>query len=260
MLLFRPATGGEPPGDGVTPPSLPVWASLGVVSLAASLGQGVPFALDQARRFALPSRGSHGIVLSWAEQTHVAELLLCPIVERLRAGWEDVRRRFRAEQEIEIGPRWTDDAWGAVWRLRARVALPPAMFTATFEARSPGVEGDGGGSGEGWADYAWSDGSTVVAIGTEVAEGLGHRAARGDGLPRRLAEGLRGVDALAYRQDGFGVGIPSLEAGELCQVHFAIAWGPYRVPAGEYQGEVNSDPTLDTDLNARFILESAGLT
>jgi hypothetical protein len=188
------------------------------------------------------------------------ELLVCSIADRLRARNEETRRRFRMEQQYDPGPLWIDDAWEVIWRLRAQVPLAPVIFTSAFAPRGPGIAGGNDGGGQYWADYMWSDGATVVALGTEDDEGLGQRAARGDGLPPRLAKELDSGDTILYRQEGLGVRIPPLEAGEVCQIHFGCAWGPAHIRGGEF-GEIdNADPLLQTDVDAHDILESAGLT
>ncbi|MBL8823934.1 MAG: hypothetical protein JNJ77_15210 [Planctomycetia bacterium] len=105
-------------------------------------------------------------------------------------------------------------------------------------------------SGECLDAQTWETSSTRVTIGTQDGETLAGRAKRGERLPAHL-QTVFGLDTVIYLADGLSVPIPNLNQGELCQIHFIVAWAPQRI---------NNDVAtwLAVDREPEFILEQAG--
>jgi hypothetical protein len=78
----------------------------------------------------------------------------------------------------------------------------------------------------------WEIGDVKLSLGTEDGEYLAARAHRGELVPPRLAPELD-ASTVQYLADGLRVPFSSLQAGEIVQVHFILAWAtdddPYRV-------------------------------
>jgi hypothetical protein len=128
---------------------------------------------------------------------------------------------------------WIDAFWLGVWRLRSTeaVAVPPLVCLLL-----DGGSGYDGGpeSGEDLDAQTWSDGVRAVSIGTEDPEALSWRAHRGDSLPSSWASVLEpfryweqaypDIDPIRYLPYGIAIDLPTLPAGELCEVHHVAAW------------------------------------
>jgi len=149
-------------------------------------------------------------ILLWETSLLRAELLLAPIVA-------DVPKYMKI-----------DGGQTAVWRIRAAVALR----TITFEARWRGGNAplDGGpSSGQGLVALTWHHEHLELSLGAPDAETLAGQERAGMQMPRAWHALIDTNDPSAvvieeYLRDGFRLQLPALEAGEVAQLHFAVAW------------------------------------
>src|SRR5262245_22986817 len=120
--------------------------------------------------------------------------------------------------------RQVDGCVAALWRVVARRVSGPMEIHCRW--RSCPCEGDPR-SGESLHALTWIRGGFAVTMGTEDAATLAGRArAGGLGLPQRLQSLFVEPDSIRYVADGLIVVLPPLEAGEACEGHIVIAWGP----------------------------------
>lgn len=148
-----------------------------------------------------------GFLLGWTSDALRAELLLC-----------------RPKTDLPGGMA-VDDSWAGMWRLRASRMLRSCHFSCEWEA---GLRLDGGGnSGQFFDAQTWTVGHLTYTLGTQDSERLAIRASQGEGLPVRWASEVVPDDpnVVVYTPAGFQINLPALQANELCQVHFVIAWG-----------------------------------
>jgi hypothetical protein len=167
-----------------------------------------------------------GWVASWHQDDFDLELLVCRLI-----------------LPIPIEPPLTD-CWAGLWRLRAKAAVGPCVFTAQWEAGYTWQESSPS-SGERLYAKNWNDTLTEVSIGTEDEEGLEGRAHHAHGLPpewepyfRFNLDGLKwDWQAIPFWQHdihqelgdrGLALPLPSLKMSQQCQVHFVVAWSNYQ--------------------------------
>jgi hypothetical protein len=122
------------------------------------------------------------------------------------------------------------ECWAAVWRVQASENLGRCRFVAEWEDGYTWSEG-GPESGEGLDAQTWWDVANMVTVGTQDGESLLRRAREGDHLPARwsTAESLGCSDPaclslVEYGGSFLSVPLPEMRPGDLCQVHFVIAW------------------------------------
>jgi len=120
--------------------------------------------------------------------------------------------------------RQVDGCIAALWRVVA------GRGTGSIEIHCRWLSSPGEGdprSGESLHALTWIRAGIAVTMGTEDAETLAGRAAAGGlGLPQRLQSLFVEPDSIRYVADGLITVLPPLEAGEACEGHFVIAWGP----------------------------------
>jgi len=125
-------------------------------------------------------------------------------------------------------PAIVQDCIAGMWRLKPHKDLENILFTAEW---SPGYSWRKGSpdSGEGLYAKTWWDKGNTVSIGTEDEKWLAFRASRNAMLPPRLENYFKQgfFDELVHydlQETGLPIPIASLRVGELCQVHFSVAW------------------------------------
>jgi hypothetical protein len=137
----------------------------------------------------------------------------------------------------------------AVVRLRAAESVGGLLIACRWE-QTPSEATSGPENGENLDAHTWETSSTCVTIGTKDGEALAANASRDDWMPSRL-KSVFSLDTVMHLADGLAVPIAGLERGELCQVHFIVAWSPPRV------GE-DVATWLAVDRRPDRILEQAG--
>ena len=169
---------------------------------------------------------NEGRLLCWNREAFDLELLLCrPVLPR----WSLV-------PEYPL-----TDCWAGMWRMEARSPSGPCLFAAVWEAGYKWLTGFPD-CGEHLYAWAWDDGHSEVAVGTQDEELLALRAERGDDLPNAwksyfsLDPGSQDSRTCAFwrheshdrlRNTGVAIPLPSLEAGQQFQIHAAVAWADY---------------------------------
>lgn len=180
-----------------------------------------------------PSSAYHlepgGYLFNWTLDGIVAELLLC-----------------RPHVSLAEGMSVTD-CWAGMWRLRATTAATSSNerpeFVCRWESGYQWTEG-GPNSGEGLDAQTWENAETIVTVGTADCEWLSGHAQQGI-LPPRWADllgwnydGATGkIDPVTYLKDGIQVILPELNRGEMCQIHFVVAWSP---STGDEQADIST--------------------
>ncbi len=174
-----------------------------------------------------------GYILAWQGSAFQAELLLCrpsiTLVEAMRV----------------------DDCWAGLWRVAALRYLASCTFVAEWDGSQRPLDG-GSATGQGLDAQTWDDGILAISLGTQDGERLFERALRGDGLPTSGAArlGTSEADRLAlveHRHMGFRIPLPSLEKGELCQIHFVAAWSQFSADDDSTWFAVNCTPNQILD-------------
>jgi hypothetical protein len=152
-----------------------------------------------------------GRILRWGTDLYEVELLICRPMFSLPAGMR------------------TDDCWAGMWRLKASRRVPTSHFNCEWSIIPGYLEGSPE-SGECLDAQTWQNERMRITIGTQDSDCLYSRAKAGDHLPIRWAtdpilssEKLR-YQLIDYTERGLTVHTPDLLPGELCQVHFVIAW------------------------------------
>ena len=204
-LLFR-AQAGTP----IEAPLAALDTPLGVLEFDAVLGsQSLAAVPVEAFRVArLETR------FAWAVDHTVVELLLRP--------WARPQNRGAAS---------VTDCWAAVFRVYAEAPTPPIELSCVWQAGAVWHRADGPQSGEALEAQTWSDGHTVVAIGTADADALA-TGSDADGISsarwrdRLASNSSEAQELVQYSRAGFRLRLPALETGERAQAHFLIAWGP----------------------------------
>lgn len=144
-----------------------------------------------------------------------------------------------------------DGCCAVLWRFTPHKKTGPVVFRARW---LPGYRWSRGAPepGEGLDAQTWSDGQCTVSVGTEAGDFLAFRAVRGQGLPQRIADDLleTGQALVTWDDESLIVPLPALERGELCQVHFIVAWSTEKAQGLSTWFAVDQDP--------RRILEEAG--
>jgi hypothetical protein len=162
--------------------------------------------------------GSGGWVVRWHREGYNLELLVC-------------RPLFNLPVDAPL-----TDCWAGLLRLRANMAVDACIFTAVW---GDGYTWEDGGPNSGQFEYTktWDDRQTEVSIGTDDGDFLAIRSRRGDGLPKGWEPyflsspnkfdwfWLQSVH-IDVGNNGLAVPLPPLEAGQECQIHFAVAWSP----------------------------------
>lgn len=179
------------------------------------------------------------------------------VVTSAEAGTSDTRHRLPVEHRVLPGGRewrrWSTDSATAellvgpyspllppemmvhgcavaVWRVRAHQGGIRPAFSCQWKVLPSGAEG-GPNSGEGLDAQRWRIDRATLSMGTEDGEWLAARAKRGYLIPARLAPECD-HSTVQYLDDGLQVRFPSLQANELVQAHFIVAWAtlddPYR--------------------------------
>lgn len=159
-----------------------------------------------------------GWLACWYRQDCDLELLVC---------------RPLFESATDMPPT---DCWAGLWRLRAKAKIPSCTLTAIWEDGHTWTEG--GPNSRQW-EYikTWDDGQTEVSIATDDDDFLAVRSRRGDGLPTAwepyFGSTMSHFSWFSLQTIHFEVGdmglaipLPPLEAGQECQIHFALAWSP----------------------------------
>lgn len=120
------------------------------------------------------------------------------------------------------------DCVSGIWRLKANTYQQDLLFTAEW---SPGYSWQEGSpdSGEGLYAKTWRGENITVSVGTEDNEAFAYRAFHNVLLPSHLENYFKQDffnDPIHYnlQETGLPVPITSLLAGEVCQVHFSVAW------------------------------------
>lgn len=190
---------------------VPVLATpLGDIRFRATVGgTALPERTDDAHRL---SGGAH--VFGWDRGQVRVELLIC-----------------RPRIQLPPGLAMTD-CRAAMWRVSASASTGPLSFACALNTGSRRIHA-GPETGECLEAQSWSDGRTRVTAGTADGELLWAQAYAGDLLPRRWLTadprtgGEPGQLGIArYTEDALSVELPGLDAGERCQLHFTVAWGP----------------------------------
>lgn len=154
--------------------------------------------------------GSRARVLVWDLPQLRAELLVVALHPELPPGMA------------------VDGCRAGLWRVRADIDLDECAFGACWAAgRVPSIGGPS--SGQMLAALTWRDGHVEVSLGAPDAEGLGAYERAGLGLPVSwrtmvLVEDPPLVVIEEYLPDGLRLRLPGLRAGEVGQMHFAVAW------------------------------------
>jgi hypothetical protein len=180
-------------------------------------------------------------VLHWRSTAYTAELLLSPILY-----WQ---RFSRQRDRTDTVPWWIlDDVRAGLWRVQASMPMRSSEFVSRWEA---GYRWQTGGinSGQGLAAQQWDDIRTLVALGTQDDQWLALAATEKSLLPTRWLTTPNSLGTVEYLDDGLRVQLPNLQAGEHCQLQFAVAWGPY--------GMDNDGPWFAVDSTPEMILMSA---
>lgn len=158
-----------------------------------------------------------GWLACWHRQEFDLELLVC-------------RPLFKSA--IDTPPT---DCWAGLWRLRAKATLS-CTLTAVWEDGHTWTDG-GPNSGQWEYIKTWEDGQTEVSIGTDDDDCLAVRSRRGDGLPTDWEPYFGSTMShfswfslqMAHYEvgdRGLAIPLPPLEAGQECQIYFAVAWSP----------------------------------
>jgi hypothetical protein len=120
-----------------------------------------------------------------------------------------------------------DGCWVLVSRVRAIKSVANVRFTIEWVSGYSWAEG-GPETGENLDAQTWSDGKVKASVGTEDGDRLAQRAGCDDWMPDRLQEELSVTQRdgpVRHTETSLTVTLPSLHAGECCQVHFVVAWG-----------------------------------
>jgi hypothetical protein len=157
----------------------------------------------------------------------------CPPSEQTHFPGGAVWRAWRTDDalaELFTGPlaptlpeaMAVDGCSAAIWRLQA--SAPLAFPAITCQWATVPADADGGPSSGQWLDaQTWDIGAAMVSLGTEDGEHMAIRAHQGVMMPKRL-EPLLHVGTVDYLPGGLCVPFHPLQAGELVQVQFIIAW------------------------------------
>lgn len=153
---------------------------------------------------------THAHVLVWDAPALRAELLLAPLPADLPEG-----------ETVEAGE-------AAVWRVRATEPVLACAFEARWrDGRAPAAGGVDGG--EGLVALTWEHEGLELSLGAPNAESLAFHERAGTIMPEAWHT-LMAVDDPSsvfieeYSPDGLRLQLPGLRAGEVAQLHMAVAW------------------------------------
>lgn len=141
-----------------------------------------------------------------------------------------------------------DGCEAAIWRFRALSDGITPRFQCAWTSLPDKADG-GPDSGQNLDALTWHIGSLCVSLGTEDSECLQEWARQGK-LPARW-EQLIGPNTVQYQREGLRVALPALDAGEICEVTFLVAWN---TPTDDE----DASTWVSVGTGAQFILERAG--
>jgi hypothetical protein len=121
-------------------------------------------------------------------------------------------------------------SYAAVWRIQVERSLADYAFSCRWTPESRRRPGSPC-SGQGLEAQIWSDGQTSLTLGTQNLWAMLAYRGSSRAVPPRWMEAAwssrpEEVSFAKYLPDGFVVTPPELEAGEMGQIHFVIAWAP----------------------------------
>lgn len=207
--------------DSLAPP-------IGTIRFAASRGPWDSRKEPPSYVHRLPSGST---VTGWrADDCHV-ELLLCTLRPQLPDGME------------------VSGCTGAMWRVRALEQLNKTSF-ATVITGMPDDVHIGPESGEGIEAQSWSANGVKLMVATEDGDFLSQRAKNRDWMPFRFQNVLAAMFP-DYLYDGLRVRLPAMDAADLCQLQFVVAWAIEPPDSGEASW-------FAVDRNPADILTAAG--
>lgn len=178
---------------------------LGTIQLSVSLSE-QPLHAD--RSYTL----ENGTLLyTYSHDALECELILCQLTPELPEG-----------MNIKA-------CWAAVFRIKPKLdgAIPECTFAANWQ------------EGYTWTDYGSDTGQNLEAaqysneayrlhLGTQDRDMLMLRRDQGDGVPLSFGQdmhGIRNADSKVWSSKyGLQVPMTTIVAGELCQIHFVVAW------------------------------------
>ncbi len=204
---------------------------LGVIDLRFDAGHsGAGGIADATRR-----RSPHAHVLVWDLPTAHAELLLTDLPTDWMADMTATR------------------CVAGLWRVRPLVGIDECVFSARWRGGRTPPNWDSA-SGQDLAALHRDDGETVVTLGAPDASGLvwqpeGNYRHHPVAWQTLLAGDVHSIVIEEYLDDGIRLRLPAVRAGEVGQVHFAVAWAD---AATNYYA-----PSYCVDASASYILEAA---
>lgn len=177
------------------------------------------------------------------------------LVTSVEAGALDTRRSLPDQQAVLPGGvewrRWSTDAVvaelllgpiapvlppdmavqgcaAATWRVQAHGHVSGLALSCCWSCLPPGADG-GPDAGEGLDALTWWVDGVVLSVGTEDGEYLARTARRGLSMPVRLMPECH-IATVHYQDNGLVVPFAALEAAEVVQVHFIVAWAALEDP------------------------------
>jgi hypothetical protein len=106
----------------------------------------------------------------------------------------------------------------------AALAIPSLLFESKWDDCAATVWQPE--SGEYLAAQSWTNGRSLVMVGTEDEESLQERATRGSHMPRSMAGQLGDPSVVSYGSDGFVVCLPPVPERSRIGLHYVVAWNP----------------------------------
>lgn len=122
-------------------------------------------------------------------------------------------------------------AWMIALRTTAHARVAAIRLACTWAPDAHWDTDEGPETGE-WVDaHRWSGGTVTLSLGTSDLEAIFNASAPGRPLPPRWRDVLVGVPPdgrglLVVDETGVRIDGPSLQPGEVAQLHVLVAWGP----------------------------------
>lgn len=205
---------------------------LGTIQLSVSLSEQ---SLHPDRSYTLKN---DTLLYVYHQDTLECELILCQLNPELPEGMS------------------VEACWAAVFRLKPKLdgVIPECTFAANWQ------------EGYTWTDYGSDTGQNLEAaqysneayrlhLGTQDRDMLMLRRDQGDGVPLSFGQdmhGIRNADSKVWSSKyGLQVPMTTIAAGELCQIHFVVAWSR--------MVEDDASTWFAVDQLTESIVEAAGL-